>query len=228
MEPTINDKTILNIQEIFKYIHHFRYEEAFLLSSKIMERNDSGDQLFHEWVKSLAEFFSCKNQKTAIQLLEKIKPKNIENDIHFRIINSLMCFYIEAKDRRGFFKYMKSLNTSLHILDNDDLMIKILCNFANGFYEFKSYKEALIYCEKTITIAQKNRSFGINFSLVIMIKIMCLLYLGEATKANKLKKEFEVFAILTNNKSDIKYLQDNLKKFNEEVVNNENFIKKTI
>lgn len=222
-----NDSMILNIQKIFKYLNQFEYEEAFLLSSKIMERKDSGDQLFHEWVKSLAEFYSCNNKKTAIQLLEKIKPNKLENEIHFRIINSLMGFYIEIEDEQNFLKYKEELNSNLHILDNNDLLVIILGNISNGYYVFKNYTKSLEYCEQTIKIMQTNKIFDFKFSKIIMIKIMNLLYLGKVEKAQNLQEDFETFLKITNNLSDKEYLVRAIKKF-KEVENNEKDVKKAL
>ncbi|WP_066501961.1 hypothetical protein [Abyssisolibacter fermentans] len=229
MSVKVNDNMILNVKEIFRLIHNFQYEEAFLLSSEIMERKDNGDQLFHEWVKALAEFFTYGNKNTAIKLLEEIKPNKLENEIQFRIINSLMCFYIEIGNEQAFLKYKKEINSNLHKLDSEELLVKIMCNFTNGYYEFKNYKKSLEYSEKSIKIAQKYRLFGFNFSLLLIIKIMSLLYLGEITKAKNLKKDYETFLKITNTISDKKYLEKTLKIFYKEVANNEKIInKKTI
>lgn len=225
----VNDETILSIKRIFNYIQNYQYEEAFFLSSKIIERKDNGDQLFHEWVKALAEFFSCNNKETAIQLLERIKPDKLENEIHFRIINSLMSFYIEIGNESNFLKYEEVLSSNLYKLDNsDELLARIFGNFSNGYYELKNYKKSLEYCEKAINIAQKYRFFNLNFSIIIMIKIMNLFYLGEIEKAQNLKKDFESFLKLTNHLSDIEYLDKAIVKFYKEVENSEKTIKETL
>lgn len=213
----VNDETILNIKEIFKLIDKLEYEEAFLLSSKIIERNDNGDQLFHEWIKALAESYSCNSKETAIQLLTKVKPDELENEIHFRIINSLMCFYIEIGNEQKFLEHKDKLISNLDKLDNDELLTIIMCNIANGYYEFKNHKISLEYCEKAISMCQQYRIFSLNFSVVVMIKIVDLFYLREIEKAKKLEKDFETFLRLTNNIDDLKYLKENLEEFYKEV-----------
>ncbi|WDV44429.1 hypothetical protein PV797_12920 [Clostridiaceae bacterium M8S5] len=209
---SINDKVIVDIQEIFNCIKNYKYEEAFLLSSMIIERSDSGDQLFHEWVKSLAEFYSCNKKDTAIQLLEKIKPEKIENIIHFRIINTLLSFSIEIGNKTNFLKYYKLLKANMNKLhDDDELHVSITSNFANGFYEFECYEKSLEYCDIAISIAQKNRYFGRPFSISIMIKIVNLFKIGKTIEAKNLKNDFEVFLKITNNKKDIFILNNVLK-----------------
>ncbi|WP_066501965.1 hypothetical protein [Abyssisolibacter fermentans] len=217
-----NDEAILNIQEIFRHIHHLQYEEAFFLSSVIIERKDNGDQLFHEWIKALTEFYSCNKKNTAIQLLEKIKPNKLENEIHFKIINSLMCFYIETGYEKEFFKYKEVLSSNLHNLKSEEFLIKIMCNFCNGLYEFKYYKKSLEYCGKSIEISQKHRLFDFDFSKIIMIKILNLLYLGEITKAKNQKNDFETFLKITNNISDMELLEKCIKKYNKQMLHKKN------
>ncbi|WDV46844.1 hypothetical protein PV797_03890 [Clostridiaceae bacterium M8S5] len=216
-----NDNTVINIQNIFNLIQYGKFEEAFLLSSQTMTRGDCGDQLFHEWVKSLAEFYSCKNKKTAIQLLEKIKPDKLENEIHFRIINSLMSFYGDIKDEHNFILYKEKLESILPSITSYDLKFRILVNISNGYYDIKNYKKSLNYCEKSICIAQKHMIFDFKFCNVVMIKIMNLFYLGETEKANDLKMDFTTFLRLTNNLYVNKYLDKALDKFNKEVLDNE-------
>lgn len=225
MLTKVNDEAILNIQEIFRHIHHLQYEEAFFLSSIIIERKDNGDQLFHEWIKSLTEFYSCNKKDTAIQLLEKIKPNKLENEVHFKIINSLMCFYIETGYEQEFLKYKEVLSSNLHNLKSEEFLIKIMCNFCNGLYEFKYYKKSLEYCEKSIKIAQKNRLFDFDFSKIMMIKIMDLLYLGEMKKAKNLRNDFETFIKMTNNTSDMELLEKCMKIYKNDMENNKKIIK---
>ena len=221
MISDVRDETVINIQKIFRFIQSYQYGEAFLLSSKVTLRNDYGDQLFHEWIKALAEFYTCNGKKTAIQLLEKIKPSIFENEIHFRIINSLMCFYLEIGSELDFIKYHKKLSKNMYKINNNELMVRIYDNFANGFFEFKKYKKSLEYCNIGIQLSQKFRTFDFKFSVTMMIKIMNLFYLNQTDKALVLKKEFETFSKLTNNTKDLKYLQNEYEKLLKEVETDE-------
>ncbi|WDV45080.1 hypothetical protein PV797_16355 [Clostridiaceae bacterium M8S5] len=224
----VSDSTVLTIQEVFNLIQNYKYAEAFLLSSQIMKRSDSGDQLFHEWVKSLAEFFSCNRKKTAIQLLEKIKPNKPTNEIHFRIFNSLMSFYIEIEDEINFRKCKKLILSNLYRLNNSELIATILGNVANGYYVFKNHVKSLEFCEKTLKIACEQRLFNKVYTVTIMIKIMNFLHLEMRDKAYELKKDFYVFLEFTNKAKDKKYLDKAIDKFNEEVEYNEKTNKKTL
>ncbi|WDV47614.1 hypothetical protein PV797_07995 [Clostridiaceae bacterium M8S5] len=217
----LSDNNVLNIQEVFNLIQSYKYEEAFLLSSQIMKRGEDGDQLFHEWVKALAEFYSCKKKETAIKLLEKIKPAKLENEIHFRIVNSLMVFYVENEDKHNFIKNKEELVLNLHILSNIDLIVRILGNIGNGYYEFKDYVKSLDYCEKTIEVAQKNRFLDFKFYEILMIKIMNLLYLGEREKADELRKDFELLIKISGDINIKEYLDKAIDNYHKEVKNNE-------
>lgn len=227
METNINDNAVVNIQEVFNLIRNGKYEEAFLLSSKITDRGDTQDQLFHEWIKSLTEFYSCNNKETAIQLLEKIKPAKLENEIHFRIFNSLMVFYTEIEDEQHFREYKEKLIPELYMLNNSQLLAKIFGNIANCYYIFKNYKESIEYCEKAIKISQQHKFFDITFLLTTMIKIMNLFYLGDYIKANKLKDDLEILLRMIENLEIKKYLDKAIDKFNREVKLNEN-VEKTL
>ncbi|WDV46563.1 hypothetical protein PV797_02430 [Clostridiaceae bacterium M8S5] len=218
---SISDNTVLNIQEVFNLIQNYKYEEAFLLSSQIMKRSDSGDQLFHEWVKALAEFYSCDKKETAIDLLEKVKPQKIENEIHFRIINSLMGFYIEIGDEQNFLKYKEKLILNLHLLNISEVIIIILGNIGNGYYEFKDYSNSLDFCNKTIAVAQKHYLFDFRFFKIMMIKIMNLFYLGKSEEAIELKKDFESLLKLADKMNLKKYLDKSMNNYYEGVKNNE-------
>ncbi|WP_432407658.1 hypothetical protein [Wukongibacter sp. M2B1] len=208
-----NDYTVLGIQKIFEHINNFDYEEAFYLSSQIMEKQDNGDTLFHEWVKSLVEFYSCNKKDTAIKLLEKIKPDVIENEIHFRIVNSLMNFYREIKDKDNFMKYRKILYLNLHKIKDKEFLVKVMYNISNGFYTFRDYDRALEYAENSIEIAKNGNVFNIFFSLAFMIKIMCLFYLGRTLEAESLKEIFLDYLKVVGNVNHKDYLENALEEF---------------
>ncbi|WP_432408196.1 hypothetical protein [Wukongibacter sp. M2B1] len=216
-----NDNTVIMIQTIFDHINNFEYAEAFLVSSEIMERNEQGDQLFHEWVKSLTEFFTCNKRYEAISLLERIKPDVIENEIHFRIINSLVDFYREVEDEENFLKYKNKIYPEISKLKNTELKHKIVYNIANGFYTFQNYKEALRYIEESIDIARENNLFTIFYSLCFMVKIMCLFYLDEPEKADDLKSVFESYLDIIGNLKHKEYLEKAIRRFQERRITNE-------
>ncbi|WDV44250.1 hypothetical protein PV797_12010 [Clostridiaceae bacterium M8S5] len=225
MEISINDKVVVNIQEIFNLIRNGKYDEAFLLSSKITDR-ETQDQLFHEWIKSLTEFYSCSKKKTAIRLLEKVKPNKLENEIHFRIFNSLMGFYIENEDELNFMKYKKQLTSKLYRLNNNELSAKIFGNIANGFYVFNNYTESLNYCEKAIKIAQQYKYFDMTFLVAMILKITNMHYAGRIKEAKTLQKDFEIFLKLTDSLDNKKYLDKTIEKYYKGVENNEKNISK--
>lgn len=215
---SINDDTLVNMQEVFDCIFNYKYEEAFLISSMLMERNMGGDQLFHEWVKSLTEFYSCNEHDTAIALLETIKPKEIENIIHFRIINSLMCFYAEIKSEENFIKYSDEIQSSLHKLSNrNELYARILGNIANGYQIFSHYEQALEYSTQAIKTYQHNHLFNIHFTVTNMVRILSLFYLGKEIEAQEEERNLKFFLKLTNNLDKMKYLEKDLQKFYKEV-----------
>jgi len=210
-----NDNTVIMIQTIFDHINNFEYAEAFFVSSEIMERNEQGDQLFHEWVKSLTEFFTCNKKYEAISLLERIKPDVIENEIHFRIINSLVDFYREVGDKENFLKYKNKIYPEIGKVKNAELKHKIVYNIANGFYTFEDYKKTLRYIEESIAIARENNVFNIFYSLCFMVKIMCLFYLDETEKAENLKSVFESYIEITGNLKHKEYLEKAIIRYHE-------------
>ncbi|WDV44996.1 hypothetical protein PV797_15920 [Clostridiaceae bacterium M8S5] len=195
----VSDDTVLIIQEVFNLIKKNNYEDAFFLSSQVMKREDKGDQLFHEWVKSLTEFYACDKKKTAIELLEKVKPKKPENEIHFRIFNTLIIFYAQTEDYENFIKNTEIFLANYHLLKDGELLIKIFSNICNGYYDFEEYKKSLEYCEKNIKIAQEYKIFDARYFKTIMIKIMDLYYLGEKADALELKENFDDFLKITDN-----------------------------
>ncbi|WDV47488.1 hypothetical protein PV797_07355 [Clostridiaceae bacterium M8S5] len=224
----ISDNTVLNIQEVFNLIQNYKYEEAFLLSSQIMKRSEDGDQLFHEWVKALAEFYSCDKKRTAINLLEKVKPEKLINEIHFRIINSLMGFYIEIEDELNFLNYKKELISNLCNLNNNEILVKILSNIANGYYVFKNYEESLKYCEKTIKTVQHNKHFDMSFTTTLILKITNMHYQDKIDEAKVLQKDFEIFLKMTDGLNNKKYLDKTIENYYKEVENNEKNISKSL
>lgn len=212
----VNDN-ILKIQEILEKVNGHEYEEAFLLSSQMIERSHSiEDALYHQWVKALTEFYTYNKKISAIELLEEVRPTALEKEIHFRIVNSLLCFYRNMQNKEKFLKCKNTLYLGLNNLENNELRLVILCNIANGFYTFKDYEEALEYTEEVLKIAKQYSILKLHFSLAIGIKIMCLFYLGNATQAKDLKKEFINYLKITDKLDHRKYLDEELKQFNKE------------
>ncbi len=210
-----NDDLVVKIQKIFDNIKNFNYEEAFFLSCEIMERNENGDQLFHEWVKSLVEFYSCNKRDNAIKFLEKIRPTKLENEIHFRIVNSLMCFYREIGNKKDFIKYKKIIYSYIDKVENVELKHKIIYNIANGFYTFKDYEKALEYSDESIAIGREKGIFNMDFSLSIMVKIMSLFYLGKHKEGHELKEMLINYLEVTGNINHKSYLEKALERFYE-------------
>ncbi|WDV46464.1 hypothetical protein PV797_01910 [Clostridiaceae bacterium M8S5] len=212
-----NDNTVLDIQKIFDLIQYGKYSEAFLLSSQAKVNDSNKNRLFHEWVIALNEFYSCNKRESSIKMLEKIKPGKLENELHFRIINSLMIFYLEDKNKENFLKYKDLLLSNIHTVSNNALLIKILSNICNGFYELEYYTESLNFCEKIISISKKHDLYNFRFCKTLMIKIMNLFYLGKHEEANELKNNFECFLKIIDKQNLMECLDNAINKFYEKV-----------
>lgn len=217
MPVKLVNNNVFKIQKILKKVNDQEYEEAFLLSSQMIECSHSTeDALYHDWVTALTAFYTYKKREEAILLLEKVKPANLENEIHFRILNSLVVFYSVTGNKKSFLSCKDDLYSGLSNLDNKELEVLVLFNIANSYYTFKNYKMALEYTNQAIKIATKNDIANIFFSLSNILKIMCLFYLGERTKAENLKEEFFYYLKVVDKMDHNKYLENELKQFSKE------------
>lgn len=206
---------ILKVQEILKKVDNHEYEEAYVLSSRMIDRaHIMEDAYIHEWITALTDFFKKNQRERAIKNLEEILPEKMESEIHYRVLNALIAFYGMQGNREGFEQCVKKADLSR--LENKELKVVMLFDLANAFFDFKDYDNSLIYTKQALVQARENGINNLSFSFLLILEIMCNYYLGHSEKAKELEKSFLVFLQVIGKLEYKKYLEDLIKAYKEE------------